>query len=157
MDTKIADLIFIRGKGPISHIIENVEQSPYSHVAGLIKPNELYEAQAFRKTGYQGEDFYDGYSDVYTCDILTDIQRDKIIRFVLTKLGTKYDYEILGWELIHYYLHFDIPYHENNRYDCSELWNDAYKSVGVDLCPGLEYASPGDLSQSKLLRKIGSF
>lgn len=152
-----ADLIFVRGSGPIDRLIEIVSRSPYSHVAGLVKPNELIEAQGLRKTGYQGLDFYDGCSDIYTCDSLTDEQRQGIVDFVTKQVGTKYDYGLIAWEAVHFLLHIDCPYSEGKRHDCSTLWNDAYKSVGINLRPDLKYPSPGELAQSKLLKKVGSF
>lgn len=149
------DLVFVRGTEITSKAVEDITHSPYSHVAGIIKQNELIEAQAFRKTGYLSISVYDGCSDVYTCPTATDAQRQQIVNFVVSKIGTHYDYALLGWELVHYTLHFNLPYHEGNCYDCSQLWLDGYRSAGIDLCPGLEYASPGDLAQSKLLQMIG--
>ncbi|WAH37709.1 C40 family peptidase [Alicyclobacillus dauci] len=157
MDVKLADLIFIKGDGFFSRVIERIEHSPYSHVAGVVKPNELVESIAFRPIGYGGVDTYDGVADVFTCNQLTDAQRQAVVNFVIERIGTGYDYPIIGWELFHYEFHIDLPYREDGKdFDCSELWRVAYKSVGIDLCPGLEYASPGDMVLSPLLRKVGS-
>lgn len=161
MDTALirpADLILVRGSGVLDRAIEGITHSEYSHATGLVKPNELIEAQAFRTTGYQGLDYYQGRSDVYTCDSLTDEQRQQIVAFVMREVGTRYDYELIGWELEHYVLHVDLPFVEgDSRHDCSTLWSDAYRSVGVELCPGIKYPTPGDLAHSPLLNKIGSF
>ncbi len=155
---KPADLILVRGDGLIDKAIEEISHSPYSHVAGLVKPNELIEAQAFRRTGYQGLDYYHGVSDVFTCDSLTDEQRNQIVAFVMKEVGTEYDYLLIPWEFEHYVFHVDLPFAEDDaRHDCSTLWSDAYRSVGVDLCPGVKYPTPGDLGTSMRLRKLGSY
>lgn len=57
MEPRIADLIFVRGTGPISRAIEEIEHSPYSHVAGVVKENELIEAPA-RICSYLWADAY---------------------------------------------------------------------------------------------------
>lgn len=155
-EIKPADLILVRGTEGAAFIIESLTQSPYSHVAGLVKPNELIEAQTFRKTGYQGLDIYDGCSDVFTCDQLTDDQRHQIVKFVTDQVGTGYSYRLLGWELEHYILHIDSNFVPNGKYDCSTLWCEAYRSVGIDPCPGIRFATPGDLGRSVAFRKAGS-
>jgi hypothetical protein len=157
MELKPADLIFVRGIDIASRVIEEVTQSPYSHVAGLVKPNELIEANTFRKTGYQAIDSYARQADVYTCDLLTDEQRQKIVEYVTGCVGSHYDYLLLIWELTRYKLKWLWPYHEGQNRICSTLWSDAYRQAGVDLCPGILYPTPGDLANSKLLRKIGSY
>lgn len=154
---KPADLLFVRGDGPISTAIERIEDSVYSHVAGVVKQGELFEAQALRNTGYQALDRYDGHADLFTCASLSDSQRTGITQFVLSKAGTHYAYRLLALEFEHYVFHLHPQYNDDGReYDCSQLWLDAHRSVGVDLCPNVTFASPGDLATSKLLRKVGS-
>lgn len=154
---RTADLLLVRGGGFMDKVIEFVSHSAYSHVAGVVKDNEIIEALGFRKTGYQGIDSYAKESDLFTCDALTDDMRKQVVQFVVNTVGTSYDYFLIAWEAEHFLLGIDYPYKENGTYDCSTLWADAYKSVGIDLCPGIEYPTPGDLSESKLLRHIGSF
>lgn len=154
---KLGDLIFVRGDAPIPKIIEEITDSPYYHVAGLVKENELIEANGFRKTGYAGLDYYWGHADVYTCDSLTDEQRQKIVEYVTAFVGSRYDYPLIVWEAARYLLRWVWPYKEGKSRICSTLWADAYREVGVELCPGIRYPSPADLAQSKLLRKVGSF
>jgi hypothetical protein len=154
---KIADLILVRGTSLIDRTIESVSHSEFSHVAGLVKPNELIEAQGFRRTGYQALDFYDGKADVFTCDGLTNTQRRMILAYVIKEVGTRYDWLLIGWEAVRYLLGILLPFREWHSRICSTLWADAYKEAGVDLCPGIRYPTPGDLAQSKLLRKVGSY
>lgn len=152
-----ADLIIVRRAGFVPRVIQHVTHSPYDHVAGWVKENELIEADAFRKTGYQALDFYDGQADVYTCDVLTDEQRKQIITYVQNEVGSHYDYVLIVWELIRYLLDVMLPFYEGKRRICSTLWSDAYRSAGVDLCPTTLFPSPADLANSSLLRKMGSY
>jgi uncharacterized protein YycO len=154
---KTADLLLVHGTSFVDRVIEVVSRSKYSHVAGIVKENELIESLGFRKTGYQGIDTYRGHSDLFTCDILTDDQRKQIVQFAVKQVGTRYDYFLIAWEAEHFLLGVDVPFHEHGRFDCSTLWADAYRSVDVDLCPGIPFPTPGDLAKSKLMRKVGSF
>jgi hypothetical protein len=159
MEIKLADLVLVRGNEGLSYEIEWITRSPYSHVAGVVKPNELIEAQAFRKTGYQGLDYYSGCSDVFTCDIATDEQRDQIVANVERFIGSHYSYLLIVWELIRYA--FGVTFMPKKSWDpiiCSTLWVvEGYRSVGIDLCPGIRFPTPGDVANSKLLIKIGSY
>jgi uncharacterized protein YycO len=156
MDLKPADLIFVRGDGLIDRIIESVTHSPYSHVAGVVKPNELVEAQGGRRTGYAALDFYAGAADIYTCDIMTDEQRKMAVEFVIREVGTRYAYGEIAWEFVHYVFHLDLPMKDSlSKFDCSQLWFDAYKTAGINLRPDLQFVAPADLAQSPLLRKVG--
>lgn len=154
MEIKPADLILVKGRDCLSYVIEDVEKSPYSHAAGVVKENELIEAQGFKRIGYQGIDYYDGQYDVFTCDLLTDEQRKEIAEYAKKQVGKRYDYLLLIWEFIRYEFGLMLPYRNTQSVICSELWSDAYQSVGIDLCPGIRYPSPADLAESKLLRKV---
>ena len=99
---------------------------------------------------------YKWKADIFTCDTLTEKERMDIAKYVRSQIGTTYDFLLLFLEAIRYTFHVMLPYKEYNNYICSTLWADAYKSTGVDLCPGIKYPSPEDLSQSKLLRKVGT-
>jgi hypothetical protein len=154
---KPGDLVFVRGTDWISREIEYITHSTYSHVAGVVNDTQLIEANAFQKTGYVGLIHYTGRADVYTCDLLTDEQRRHIIEYVRSFVGTRYDYLLIVWEAARYLLHLVWPYYEGKARICSTLWSDAYRSAGVDLCPGVKYPTPGDMAQSKLLRKVESY
>jgi hypothetical protein len=157
VEIKPADLILVRGSDLIAEAIEGITHSPYSHVAGLVKPNELIEAQAFRKTGYQGLDFYDGAADAFTCDQLTDGQRAQIVSNVTAYVGTHYSYMLLLWELLRYSLGVIIlPGVDWQPIICSTLWARAYRDAGIDLCPGVRFPTPADIATSPLLKPIGS-
>ena len=154
---KPADLIIVRGDGPVDKVIEAVSHSPYSHVAGVVRANEVFEAQALRTDGYNGLDFYRGYSDIYTCDALTDEQRQNIVLRVLANAGRHYGYKLILWEAEHYLLHWDPDYNDDEDPDCSQLWGNAYRAEGFDPCPGLPVMSPGDLATSPTFRYVGPY
>jgi len=151
---RLGDLIFVRGTEWTDHLVKSVTQSPYSHVAGIVAENRLVEAQAFRRTGYRDFDVYADIADVYTCDQLTNEQREKIVRFTIGQIGTQYDYLLLLWEAARYLLDWVWPYMEKKRYICSTLWANAYRVAGVNLCPRVRYPTPNDLVKSPLLRKV---
>lgn len=153
---KKGDIILVKGTGFVSDIIEDIENSAYSHAAGIIGDNEIIEAEGFQITGYQKLDKYAGHTDVYTCNILTDKQRIKIIEYVENQIGSHYNWILLLLEILRYLFNVSISYKNFNSYICSTLWSDAYKSVGIDLCPRIKYPSPKDLSESKILKKIAS-
>lgn len=151
------DLLFVRGKSLLDQPIIAVTHSQYTHVAGYIKPDQLVEAQGFRKTGYQSPDFYAGQSDIYRYRQLTTEQWIALSRFIQQEIGSRYDYLLLGWELIRVGLGVALPYFRNRRKICSTLWADAYRAAGIDLCPGIRYPTPGELANSALLEQVGSF
>ena len=156
-DIKPADLILVRGTGWISGAIEDVEHSPYSHVAGAINNFELIEAEGLEKTGYVLVRKYAGQADVFRCESLTTDQRANILHTAKWSVGQRYDYFLLVVEWIRYWFGVIVPYREPpNMRICSTLWAGIYQGQGIDLCPGIRYPTPADVSQSKLLRKVGS-
>ena len=146
------DIVLVYGKGFEGDVIDAVEHSKYAHTAGFVATDKLVEINTI-KTEYVDMGMFKGNADVFTCDILTDEQRDLIAIYIISQLGTHYDWILLFLEGIRYIFHVMLPYREFHKHICSTLWNDAYKSVGIDLCPNINYPSPADLSESKLLRK----
>lgn len=151
-----ADLVFVHSSALLPELIEDVTGCKYYHVAGLARQNELIEAESFRKTGYRALDVYDGQADVFRCESLTSLQRQHIVQYAEEEIGTHYDYLLIVWEGIRYVLHILLPFYEGNRRICSTLWADAYRSAGVELCPGIAFPSAADLAVSERLRCIGS-
>jgi hypothetical protein len=98
---------------------------------------------------------YAGAADVYTCDELSGEERYRILEYVRRKMGYEYDYLLITWEAIRYFLHRTLPFREPpHTCICSTLWCEAYRSVGVDLCPEVPFPSPADLARSLRLRKV---
>ena len=154
---QVGDIGLDKGIGWISKTIEEFEHSQYSHATAYIGDGLLIEADGFDPTGDVPITKYKNQLDIYTCDSLTEVQRHGIYDFLEEQRGTRYDFLLLVIEAIRYGLHVILPYKEPFRsHICSTLVADAYKEVNVDLCPGIKYPSPADLSNSKLLKKIES-
>ncbi|QSO46900.1 C40 family peptidase [Alicyclobacillus mengziensis] len=152
------DLIFIRGTEGMAGPIKKVTRSPYTHIAGIVLDGHVLESQALRRTGHLTLETYKGVSDVYTCPVLSMEQRHEIVQAATKWLGAKYDYLLFGFLAFKHLLRLDVPvYGGKKRQICTTLWTDAYRSVGIELCPGIEYPTPGELAESALLRKVGSF
>ena len=49
----------------ISHSIEDVEKSPYSHMAIYMGNTQLIETQGFKRTGFVPLSTYNGMTDIY--------------------------------------------------------------------------------------------
>lgn len=151
------DILLDRGTKWIDKEIKKFEHNQYSHAAGIVNENEIIEADGIRQVGYNALDYYDNKADIFTCEVLTENQREEIVRYVKSKVGSHFDYALVLIEAVRYLFHIILPYKEKMNFRiCSTLWADAYKHVGIDLCPGIKYPSPADLSQSKLLKKICS-
>lgn len=155
---QIGDIVLVKGQDPMSRAIEEIQDSIYSHAAGIVKEDEIIEVVLFERTSYDSLSVYKDCADIFTCDILTDEQRKGIVEYAESQVGCYYDLILLVWQFIRYVAHIILPYKKVfNSYICSTLWADAYRSVGIDLCPNIKYPSPKDLSESKLLIKIESF
>lgn len=150
------DLILVKGTTLIDKGIECISKSPYCHVAGFYQDIMLIEANGFRTTGYEPLQAYIGEADIYRCPSLTNEQRGFIMDYVQKEIGSHYDYLLIMWEFIRYVTNTLLPYTETKSRICSTLWADAFLEVGIDLCPGIKYPSPGDIAQSKSLMKISS-
>lgn len=154
LNLKIGDLIFYKNPTLIGKEIRELQNSPYSHVAGVIKPNELIEADWFG-VEYEALDTYVGMSDIYRCDI-SDIQREQLAQYVTKQLGKRYSYLLLAWEFFRYKFNITLPYKNKNSIICSKLWNDGYRFIGNPLSDYI-FASPDDLIDGGKIYKIGSY
>lgn len=152
------DLIFIRGTEGVAGPIKKITRSPYTHIAGVVVEDSLLEAQALRRTGHQPVATYEGVSDVYTCPGLSTRQREEIIQHATQSYGARYDYLLFVSLAARHLLGKMIPlYSRRSRHICTTLWTDAYRAAGIELCPGNQHPTPGELSKSKLLNWVGSF
>jgi uncharacterized protein YycO len=158
------DIVLVDGSGFISKAIEKVEYGlnpaprEYSHVAGYVGHGQLIEAEGFRRTGYADLGKYSGYADVFRCPSMSYDQREEALKLARWNVGGRYDWKLLPWEFIRYVFKIALPYREPPKARiCSSLWAvGIYREVGIDLCPGIRYPTPKDVSESKLLIKVGS-
>lgn len=151
------DLLLIRGNTWIDKVIKRITGSSYTHVAGVVSPEEAVEILPFKRTHYQKLQTYTGRVDVFTCNSLTNDQRRKIVEHVVNKIGAKYDYKLVIWEASRYLFHWIWPYEAGDNNLCSTLWADAYRNAGVNLCPDITYPSPGDLGESPIMQKVDNY
>jgi uncharacterized protein YycO len=156
-EIRLGDILLVRGNTWIDKIIRKITGSPYSHVAGVVNSQEAVEILPFQKTRFQKLSSYTGRTDIFTCIDLTREQRRKIVEHIANKVGTKYDYKLLLWEVSRYLLNWKFPYQAREKCLCSTLWTEAYRKAGVDLCPDILYPSPGDLGNSSILQKVETY
>lgn len=157
MHLQTGDLLFVRGDDFISDSIEVISGSAYSHVAIIVDDKTVIEAQGFRKVGFQPIEKYRGRGDVLTFkDGLTHDQRQKILDFAESKIGSRYSYPLILWKAMQYLLKIMWVYKAKpDEFICSTLARDAYLAAGIDLTVKQTYPSPGDLVRGGQLVKIG--
>ena len=148
------DIVLVKGTTVIDHVIERVEDAPYSHALLIINSSLGIEAQTLSRTHYIDLERY-VEQDIYTCDFLTAEQREHIVGYAIDHIGSLYDYWLLPVEGVRYLFGLMLPYKECGKYICSTLCADAYRSCGADLWPGVHYPTPGQLPDTNKLRKNG--
>jgi len=132
MELLTGDIVLVKGDYWISQEIEEVENSPYSHCACIVSPNEVIEA-GFFKVKYNSLNFYKGEADIYRYKDLSKYERIQIAGYLIDQLGKRYDYKLLIWEWCRYKLNLILPYFNTDSVICSELANDSFRSIGIDL------------------------
>lgn len=146
------DILIFRGTNDVlDYAIQGITRSKYDHVAGAIKGDLIIEARN-KVTYYDVKNEDDPY-DVYRYDGLTLEQQQRILTYVKSQVGKQYSYLLLFLQFFRYVFGFNIP-NMGKKIICSTLWVEAYRSVGIDLCPGIRYPSPADVANSRLIRKI---
>lgn len=126
------DVLMFKSDGSfIQNAISEVTKSPYVHSAIAVGDGNLIESNGFIKTREFPLSGEAGF-DVYRIDKLTNEQKEKIINFAQSKIGTKYDYEkILGllirFELLPHFKGFTEPGH----FICSGLVDEAFFNAAV--------------------------
>ena len=148
------DILLMHGNTFVDKVIELVTRSSYSHVMGVINSNQVVEISPLSTTRYKSLQEYIRRADVFTCDRLSANDRKKIVNYVTAKIGTSYDYNLVIWEASRYLLNWKWPYRSKDSSLCSTLWADAYRKVGIDLCPEIRFPVPGDLAKSQYLHKV---
>ena len=153
---KIGDVVaYHNPNGIVSSAIASLTHSKYSHTAIYIGNDQICEGD-----GYTGHVRYCNISDyknhlyIYTLDLLTNEQRLGIASYMESKVGLKYDRLLLLWLFIKYTLHIRLPYKNDSKVICSEICNDAYKSVDARLCKK-RFPIPDDIIGK--LRFVGSY
>ena len=151
------DILLISGNTLVDKIIKLVTRSPYSHVVGVVNPNQVVEILPLSTARFKKIQDYTGRADVFTCERLSNDDRRKIVDYVTGKIGASYDYYLIIWEASRYLFNWVWPYDNKDSSLCSTLWSEAYRKAGIDLCPDVKFPVPGDLAKSRYLHKVGIY
>ena len=89
--------------------------------------------------------------DVY--EILDNPNEEEVIEFVRQCIDRGDEFDFLGM------IGFILPFVKGRKraWWCSELVTEAMRYGGVDLTPGDNKVTPGELAESDKLKKVGSF
>jgi hypothetical protein len=160
MDIRAGDIILVKGDTPIiSPLIEWFTDSEYTHVGLAVTSDLIYEIDVTKDLAIRPikhENF-----DVFRYrEGLTDWQKVEMRSYALKKARDNKGYDWL--RIIAFALEklFRMPFvfDEVNHVICSEIVDNIYNHVGIDLLPGRKdgHVSPAQLATSPLLIKVFS-
>jgi len=157
---KQGDIIAYRGNySIISTIIKKITKSKFSHVGIFVGGGMIVESDGYvGRVAYKPLSDYVGTIDIYSCEYLTDEQRQKICDYAVSKIGDKYSYLLTLWLGIKLVFGILLPFFDTkSAKNCSELVNLAYsESIGLRLCPD-KWPTPDEIVKSELMVKIGEY
>jgi len=151
---KIGDILACRDEDSlISEAICLITNSYYSHVGIIISNTQIVESDGVSGfVRYRDIEDYRGKAVIYTCDSLSDKQRQDIVYFAKKEVGRRYDRLLLLWLFVKYVFRLKLPYINDSSMICSELVNKIFKSsIGIRLSKK-RFPIPDDVINSKLLR-----
>jgi len=148
------NIVFHKGRTPISRIIKKLTKEPYSHCAFVISDFHLLQLDYKSPTVIKHLEYprrnYDTYELITP---LTNEEKERVINFIIARINTSYDFQFIFSRMFNILLRTPII-NSKNKYNCDELVRDALRSVGINLIEDDSNLSPGELAKSKLLRKI---
>lgn len=160
MDLQIGDIVFFKRKNIFSSLVSYITKSPYSHVAMVMYPGYLVEANWYKKSNIVEFEYNPEEMEIFRFKGgLTQCQKMKVVVESGKQLGKIYDYPQL-LEYVYEYLFkirlFDNLLNSKNLIICSELVDDVYDSIGIDLIPDRAEGNvtPGDLANSVLIERV---
>lgn len=138
---QVGDIIFAYPSSLAGELIAKRTNSRFSHVAVYVGNGRVVESDMFIKTHKvrlmdtpYGKS---GRYEVMTCRNITPRQRKLIMVYVLSKLGTKYDYKQIAAILIRLTTGIRLEsLNHPHRFICTELIYEAYKYAGIELLEG---------------------
>ncbi len=164
------DILLHRGQGFNSWLIQFLTKSSYSHVALVVNPemNLGIESNTGHQAGVRAFDLRKldmGIVSVYRLKPEYVVDKEKIISYLVDRLGAWYDYFgviFLGLLKIISLLTFTVlkPHNwwqKKKDYFCSELVWEAFAADQIDLVPqtdASDITSPGDIAQSPVLELV---
>lgn len=157
MNVRCGDIILVRGDTPIiSRAIRWFTGSKYTHAGIAVTSNIIYEIDVFKKLDVRLLTHHD--YDVYRLkEDLTIEQQIELKLYAINKIKESKGYD--WFRIIQFALEkIGIKLHLNNkkRYVCSEIIDELYNHVGIDLIPNRTdgEVTPADISGSPLLKKV---
>lgn len=156
MQLKQGDILACKNNSFLSRFIRYITKSNFSHLAIVVNENEAIESDGISGfIKHKNINEYINYASVYSCDSLSEDQRNNICQYAISKVGQKYDYYLIFVLFLRYVFGLRIKIKDGNEDICSELVNDSYKSVNVILSKK-RFPIPDDVLNSDKLRKVGS-
>jgi uncharacterized protein YycO len=172
-ELKALDILLYKGRDFTSWLIEVGTSSMYSHVAVLIDPkiNLGIESNTGHQSGVKAFDLRKiniKDVDVYRIkpDLLTKVQKERAISFLVNHLGASYDWwgvVGLGFLKLLSLITFGLTrnlhnvFQKKKDYFCSELCYETFIAGGLDIVPDVpdsDITSPGDIAKSSVIEKI---
>lgn len=148
----LGSLIFVKSSSPISVLIRWISKGDYSHICLSMNDNHsiIIESDVWKRLKVRKNQ----YKKYKVVDVeLNDEQRLQLLYFVMSKYHAKYDYFYvlgLGLKMIGL-IKNSIGFDRRNRFMCSEIIDEGYSYIGVDLIPD---KLDGDISPSDLAKAL---
>lgn len=146
---RIGDIILVRDDEILGQLIDWAESGIYSHVAIYIGDEKIIEAQGLKVVGITSLDTYPFY-DVGSVD-LSDEEREDLVRYALTQIGTRYDWLLIFLLFLRLKLHINVPYKKRSRTICSTFVRDCFLHSGIKLTD-IENCTPQEIANSPELK-----
>ena len=159
MEYKRGDILACKNNSYLSKFIRFLTKSKFSHLAIIVNKNEIIEADGIiGHICYRNISEYKNYADIYTCDNLTDEQRNNICKYAISKVGQKYDYYLLFVLFVKQVFGVKIRIRDGEKDICSELVNDAYFNGAGVILSKKRFPIPDDVifNENNILRYVGS-
>ncbi|MBJ7935647.1 hypothetical protein FNE59_14415 [Bacillus thuringiensis] len=160
MKLQTGDIVLVKGNTPIiSRLIRWVTSSDYTHVGMIIADDLILEIDINKDLAIRPmkHEVYDIYR--YTKG-LTSEQRTKIIKQSIrrAKLNKGYDWRHIISFALQKLFRTSRVFEEANKVVCSEIVDNIYNDIGIDLIPNCEDGdvTPGQLAASPYLTKLFS-
>lgn len=131
------DVVFYRGKGPVSWLIKQKTNSEFSHCGIVVDGKILVDTDWWHDYRIHELNWPD---ELYEMISIPFFNEDKATEFILSNLGRQYDL----WEIFRYLSGYGAD--DQDRFNCVEAVFDFLEYIGIDL-PGdrTSVYSPGEL------------
>lgn len=148
---RIGDIVFVRGHGFISHAIEHISHSAYSHCAMVVSQGKLIEAKGNEPVAIVPITKYTGEADIYSSDVAL-AKREAMIADCKAREGEHYGDKLIVEEFVREETGIQLPFHEDKHPICSVLLVDALRKERIPICQGIKFPDPGDIARDGLYK-----